>query len=326
MRSKQIMKISGNFKIIILLLVAAFVLPFIFARKTINWEPQRVDAGANVFMKITGSIARFSLETQNKDLQTDFRQEVLAENKNHETLFEPPEETKIFTSPQKPYRILILGDSFMAVAGGFGDIIEQRMVKYADITVLRYGKVSSGLSRPDYFDWFAKASDLAKTFNPNVVIIMMGTNDAQSFEELQNAKKSVIVYGTSEWDAKYLSRVQKFVDQLALPNIALYWVGLPAMRDQGYEIKMRHVAALQEKAASRNIQAKFIPSADMLAKGGVAYQPFLPNDSGIMQATRNVDGIHLSYFGGTYLAQKIIDRLSNDLGLELKNADTGEKD
>jgi hypothetical protein len=108
------------------------------------------------------------------------------------------------------------------------------------------------------------------------------------------------------------------VNQLAEDNATVYWIGLPAMRDSAYEIKMRHVASLQEQAVGQNIQAKFISSYTLLTYGAKPYQAFLPDSSQIMQASRNSDGIHLSYFGGTYLVQKLLPLLKNDIVLEPK--------
>jgi len=36
-----------------------------------------------------------------------------------------------------------------------------------------------------------------------------------------------------------------------------------------------------------------------------------------MRATRNPDGTHLSYFGGTLLVEKILEKLKQDLDLSI---------
>jgi len=213
---------------------------------------------------------------------------------------------------EKPYRILLVGDSFMAVAGGFGDILEQKLVGFGDTVVLRKGKVSSGLSRPDYYDWNKEAASAINTFKPNVTIIMMGTNDAQSFATNINGKKTVAAFGSEQWDAEYAGRAASFARLFTDAGSIVYWIGLPSMRNATYGQKITRLTKLQESAVNANNRAKFVPAQTMLS-GNNAYEPFVPDAQGIMRATRNPDGIHLSYFGGTILAEKFINCLNEDL-------------
>jgi hypothetical protein len=210
---------------------------------------------------------------------------------------------------------LIAGDSFVAVSGGFGDIAEQQLAELPDIAVLRQGKVSSGLSRPDFYDWRQAAQTAISKFKPNIVIVMMGTNDAQSFEIWENQKKRILAYGTIEWDAQYQNRTQSFIEQFTDNNAVVYWIGLPIMRNQVYDQKIRHLSQLQENAAKNNPQAKFLSAAELMGGNEPGYQPFAPDGNNIMRATRNPDGIHLSYFGGTLLVKEIIAILQQDLDL-----------
>jgi len=216
---------------------------------------------------------------------------------------------------EKPYRILIMGDSLVAVSGGFGEILEQKLINLNDLEVLRKGKVSSGMSRPDYFDWKKESASLIDSFSPNIAIAMMGTNDAQSFEIIKDGVKKVLVYGTPEWDAEYTNRLKVFNKQLTSNNIKVYWIGLPAMRDEGYAKKIRHVNDLNESAAKENDQVTYLSAEKLMAVNGEIYKATMPDSKGVIHNTRLDDGIHLTTFGATYLAEKIINELSKDLDL-----------
>ena len=62
------------------------------------------------------------------------------------------------------------------------------------------GKDAAGQNYKDYFDWNEEAAVAIGSFSPNVAVIMMGTNDAQSFEVVRDGKKEVVQYGSAQWD------------------------------------------------------------------------------------------------------------------------------
>ncbi|MFA6375803.1 MAG: DUF459 domain-containing protein [Candidatus Paceibacterota bacterium] len=298
-------------KIIIFTAGLAIILPILYSGKLLRWLPPYGTDPANLFQSAGAQLARWSASLQKNNAVEPAQTPSAAD-----TAPEPPIAAK-FTPPEKPYRILLVGDSFVAVAGGFGDIAEKELVGFSDVTVLRQGKVSSGLSRPDFYDWHQAAKKTIAEFKPNVAIIMMGTNDAQSFEVVENQKKQVINFGTNEWDRRYQSRAELFIKEFTDRGSIVYWIGLPAMRVGAYDAKIKRLSKLQEAAVKNNSQAKFISSTELMSDGQTAYQPFMPDKNGIMRATRNPDGTHLSYFGGTLLVEKILEKLKQDLNLSL---------
>jgi len=293
-------------------------LPLIDSEKLLRWLPAYGVDPANIFQTAGVQMANLSIAKNSSPAQPD-------EGSATGTKPQDKAATAVTDSLQvknlkieKPYRILLVGDSFMAVAGGFGDILEQKMVGFGDTVILRKGKVSSGLSRPDYYDWNKEAASAINTFKPNVTIIMMGTNDAQSFETNINGKKTVAVFGSGQWDAEYAGRAASFARLFTDAGSIVYWIGLPAMRDATYGQKITRLTKLQESAVNANCRAKFVPAQTLLSDNNT-YEPFMPDAQGIMRATRNPDGIHLSYFGGTIFAEKFIEKLKQDLNISSPN-------
>ncbi|MEZ4269846.1 MAG: DUF459 domain-containing protein, partial [Myxococcota bacterium] len=82
-----------------------------------------------------------------------------------------------------PMEVLLLGDS--NIYGALGKEI-QRALPAVGFHVVRRGKPTSGLARPDFFDWFDTARELIGRYRPDVVIVMLGGNDGQRLERVNN--------------------------------------------------------------------------------------------------------------------------------------------
>jgi hypothetical protein len=221
-------------KIIILMFLLAIILPIAYSSKLLAWISPRDNNPANIFQVIGVNEANFVASLGENKETTKTIDPIVP------IIQEPVQENKTFVAPEKPYRILIMGDSLVAVSGGFGEIMEQRLTTMNEVDVLREGKVSSGLMRPDYFDWKKESLKLTNSFNPNIAIVMMGTNDAQSIEFKEDGIKKFLSYGSHEWDLEYANRIKAFNSQLTSRGVTVYWIGLPAMRDAAYAQKIRH--------------------------------------------------------------------------------------
>jgi uncharacterized protein len=79
-------------------------------------------------------------------------------------------------TPDDPARVLIVGDSD---AGTFGPYLQQLLGETQVVeTVLDY-KVSSGLARPDFFDWHRELETKVPEVDPDIVVVTFGGNDGQ---------------------------------------------------------------------------------------------------------------------------------------------------
>lgn len=237
------------------------------------------------------------------------------------SIAEQPANPSVSAKMAPPFRFLVLGDSFVAVYGGVGDILEGTLLKFKDTSVLRRGKVSSGLSRPDYFNWEDEARILIAEYQPNVAIIMIGTNDAQSFQTTTREGRLVVYkYGTAIWDQEYRRRVQSFLHIFQENNVAVYWMGLPMMRDQPYRGRIEKLNGLQQTEAAGFPNAVFVSTWLILADGNGNYAAALPDSRGIKQATHVSDGIHLTRFGGAKVVNELFRYLESGLAMESKLA------
>jgi len=235
----------------------------------------------------------------------------IVEQKIDDTIQETQETNVLKKEP--PFRILIMGDSFMAVGGGLGDPIERTMLAYQGVTVSRFGRVSSGLTNSDYFNWNTNAETLINQFNPNVAIVMFGANDGQG---IVSSAGYPIKYGYPGWNEEYTERVKYFIDILEKNNITTFWIGLPIMRDAYFCSKMANLNSIYEAEIKNHTNTYFISTWESLADANGKYTAYMKDANGKAKLIRASDGIHLQYYAGYLLSDQIILRMQEVLALD----------
>ena len=76
----------------------------------------------------------------------------------------------------KKLRVVVVGDSLAAGLGFFAD----RVFRPALVDVRKQGRISTGLARPDYFNWPAEMRYIVDRYRPDLTVVMVGENDNQS--------------------------------------------------------------------------------------------------------------------------------------------------
>ncbi len=201
-------------------------------------------------------------------------------------------------TPDDPLRVWIAGDSMWELAGpALADLVESTGVATVEVDV-RY---SSGLTRPDFFDWSAEVDDVLRHERPEVVVVLMGANDAQPLVQ----GDAVHEPGTPGFTAAYGARVEALMTRLAEGSRQVLWVGLPAMRPAGYDVRIADLTAAQQAAAERTPGVVFVPTRPLFADQDGRYVDSLPDDDGVVRVLRGADGIHLSRDGAARLAAHV---------------------
>ncbi|MCX6722802.1 MAG: DUF459 domain-containing protein [Candidatus Staskawiczbacteria bacterium] len=209
-------------------------------------------------------------------------------------------------------RSLIIGDSFMAVGGGLGDVVEKAVVNYGDTKVNRYGVVSSGLARPDYFDWNSKIKELVVKYKPNIAIVMFGANDNQNLTD--EGGNLIVKYGGQAWQEEYAKRVSDMLDVFKENNITVFWVGLPVMRKAIYSQYVENLNLVYQNECQKYQNAYFISTWKTLADNNGNYSAYLKDKQGKNELARIGDGVHLTYFGGALVTDEILKKIQEVLG------------
>ena len=213
-----------------------------------------------------------------------------------------------------PAKVFIVGDSD---AGTFGPYLEELLDGTQIVnTELNY-KVSSGLARPDFFDWPAELRETLPEADPDIVVVTFGGNDAQGLAVVDG--EFIIgdpVANEAEWTEEYTSRAGEVMDLLLEDGRTVIWVGIP--NDDNPEVTER--MAIQDQAAKAAAAARpeviFIDTWTRFSgrDGGWAEFVIDPRD-GEGKDVRAGDGFHLNTTGAEILAldiaQAVRDALRN---------------
>jgi hypothetical protein len=192
-------------------------------------------------------------------------------------------------------KILIVGDSM--IAGAVGLYLENGLRKVHGYQVLRKGKSSTGLARPDFFSWPKEAQKHVDAFQPDAAVVMFGGNDVQG---LRMPDRSWITWHEDDWHEEYARRVNAFADIVAPAGKPLFWIGMPVMRPEKFHVRVQRVNTIYRAEMAIRPGARFIDIWRVLADEGGEYTDRLDADGvpgGKTVRVRAGDGIHLSVEG-----------------------------
>lgn len=207
--------------------------------------------------------------------------------------------------PGDRYRVLVLGDS---LADGIWSGLTRNFQTDSGMEIVKKARGSTGLARPDAFDWGAELDTILKSETAQIAVVMIGVNDDQQIR----TKAGPLKIGSEAWRTTYGQRVEDFTRKLKAKNIAVYWVGLPIMRspDQNDDMQMLN-EVFREKAFING--AKFIDTWNGFADQFGRYSAYGPDMSGQVKRLRADDGIHFTERGYEKLAHFVEREVKRDL-------------
>jgi lysophospholipase L1-like esterase len=210
----------------------------------------------------------------------------------------------------RPLRVLIVGDSIGLDLGG---PLQNDLAHTGVVEATLDGRESTGLTRPDYFNWPAELQSDMRTAQPQVVVIMMGANDPQDFPGPPD-----IPFTSSKWNPAYADRVSTFMQIAGAGGATVIWVGMPPMQNGGLSAEMSDINAVdQQQAAMHKPPVDYISCWTLLGTAQGGYTPFITNASGQVVNVRTPDGTHLTPAGGEVLSQTVINYLKGTLHYDL---------
>jgi len=208
----------------------------------------------------------------------------------------------VFT-PADPLRMYVAGDSLSVTPG-------QSLITEADktgtITAVSPvdGRVSTGLARPDVFDWPAQIAAVDKALNPRAVVLTFGANDDQSVQSPDGQRHS---FGTDGWKAEYRRRVGGLLDQILSEGRNVFWIGVPVVRDEARSARYALLNEIyQSEAAARPGRAYYLDTPKLFFDANGHYADYLPDSSGQLVKMRAPDGIHFERAGGNRIAASVL--------------------
>ena len=201
-----------------------------------------------------------------------------------------------------PLRVLVVGDSIGLDMGG---PLQADLAGTGVVNAALDARESTGLTRPDYFNWPAELTADLKLAQPQVVVVMIGANDAQDFLGPPD-----VPYSSSQWNAEYAQRVAQFMQIAQSGGATVVWVGMPPMQDPGLNAQMDDLNTVaQHEASVARPPVTFLSTQKTLGTAQGGYTAFVTNAAGQIVNVRAPDGTHLTAGGGQVVAQQVVNEL-----------------
>jgi uncharacterized protein len=206
-----------------------------------------------------------------------------------------------------PMHLYIAGDSMAGIPG-------MALVNLSNDTklikpLLDY-HISTGLVRPDFFNWPLQLQRQAKEFDPGAAVVMWGANDNQGVE---TSSGKVYQFGTSGWQKEYRKRISDVIAILSDAGVRrIYWVGQPIMPSATYDRQIRLINDLIKSEVAKYDGVEYIDAYSLFSNGSGGYSQYLKDDHGETQQVREADGEHLTYAGGLRLAKVVMAAIKAD--------------
>ena len=212
-------------------------------------------------------------------------------------------------------RVAIVGDSLAAGLGYFAErVFLPRLVR-----VSPQGRISTGLARPDYFNWPYTMRRIVDRFDPDLVIVMLGENDHQSLQTVHGDREAQI--GTSEWPPTYRERVLRMMRIATSEGAKVVWAGLPISANFGLREHSRRQNEIFEFAASISNDVAYFDAWERFREPRAGYTAYFREGRRVI-LIREGDGLHFNAVGYTILAREIAKLAVEEFGLSPRTFQT----
>jgi lysophospholipase L1-like esterase len=195
-----------------------------------------------------------------------------------------------------PVSLLATGDSMIQIVDSY---LDQRLSS----PVRSDAHISSGLSKPFFFNWPAHAKRQVRS-HPDVIVMFIGANDGFPFGDAQCCGK--------DWQRAYANRASQMMRTYSQGGAgSVYWCLLPAPRASNFRRVFVGVNAALRRAAKRHRgMVKLIDLPKTFTPGYRFRQTITWH--GRTVSVRQDDGVHLNTAGASIAASIIISRMRRD--------------
>ena len=220
----------------------------------------------------------------------------------------PPKGTTTTTRPlvvrtpteAAPVRILVVGDSLM---GWIGPALTKQLGS-RPVKITEDFEVGTGLARPDVTNWPAQLTSDMTSYDPEVVVVGFGGNDAQDM----STDEGRVTVGSKAWAAEYQRRVAQVLNAVEKPGRTVYWIGLPITTKATIEAAAPSMVRAEKAEIAARPWAHFVDTHKSLSPDGT-YTAYLPDGSGGEVKVRENDGVHPNLAGATRIVAPLVELL-----------------
>ncbi len=206
-------------------------------------------------------------------------------------------------SPENRLDVWIIGDSLAITPGE--SMVRSFPTSAFNIQGLQ-GLVSTGIARPDVFNWFTSINDFVVTAKPQLVIATFGANDDQY---LFGSSGPIGPFGSQAWKDEYSLRVSSTLDYLANQGVHAVWIEIPPVRDPERNARYQIINEVTRKATqARPDTTTYVETSVAFTNPDGSYADAIFID-GVPTLLRAPDGIHFTRAGGDIISNLVLEKL-----------------
>jgi hypothetical protein len=211
-----------------------------------------------------------------------------------------PAAAKPLFTAARPLRVWVAGDSLAQIPG---DALE-RVGGAVDVVGVE-SRLSTGLARPDLYNWFTRIQQVPRLLHPDVAVFSFGADDAHDYM----AGAHVGPFGSPSWIAEYRRRVDGVTRELNAQGIYVVWLGLPIPDGPGFRKSFPVVNAILEGVAKAHAKrAAYVDTWHLLDDFHGRYTAYL-RVHGKLTLMRLPDGVHYTQAAGDLVAAQLVKQL-----------------
>lgn len=202
-------------------------------------------------------------------------------------------------------RIGVFGDSF---GDGVWSALYRLLPSSAGFQVTKFSQASTGFTRYRSLNLEDHDNSQIADAPIDVAVISFGANDAQGVCDAGHCGALMSSY----WQKVITGRVESYVSMLRRHGAAIYWVGLPVMRDTGFDSDARAMNAFY-KALMDRLGVPFIDVRPLTLDSSGGYEAYYQEADGSQKLLRANDGIHMSMNGYLHISRGLAARIRSSV-------------
>lgn len=204
-----------------------------------------------------------------------------------------------------PQTVLFAGDSIME---GVGPVMASMFAQRRGLTFVQAGRSSTGLCRPDFYDWPKAMRAYMRSAHPNIVVFCIGANDDQTVS-YAGARYH---FDSPRWKQAYAHKVEEIINIIAENGGTSIWVSPPIMGSNSLRPRVHAIKeVIRQTCESKNVT--FVDVWGTLADSRGNYQYAALSTDGKRIHLRAKDGVHLTLAGNKLLAKTVFSHLNKAL-------------
>jgi uncharacterized protein len=204
-----------------------------------------------------------------------------------------------------PLRVWVAGDSLAQVPGeGL-----ERLTAKSIVVVGVESRLSTGLARPDLYNWYTRFEQVIAQVKPQVAVLSFGADDAHDYMAGVPGGRSVGPFGSPAWIREYRRRVDGVTREFNAAGIRTIWLGLPIPDGPGFKHSFPIVNAILEQVARAHAKlSTYVDTWHLLDSAHGKYTPYL-RVRGELTLMRLPDGVHYTSAAGDLIAAQVLRQL-----------------